>query len=163
MPFSNLKKLTSIAALCAAPLVATPASAQSAACVNLLVGAGYSAWMAVEFAGTYHWSSSFPIGQHRCIKLPVKDMVDGSTYRVVVSAALGSSKVKCTPEPSAFSKSNTSSVVYNAWGTTLNVHCKMPNVSSSALAESIDVTASEAGLNALEKHNSDGEMAPPKE
>ncbi|MFN4088187.1 MAG: hypothetical protein ACK4QW_03975 [Alphaproteobacteria bacterium] len=29
-----------------------PASAQQAACVNLLVGAGYAAWMGVKFGDT---------------------------------------------------------------------------------------------------------------
>jgi hypothetical protein len=138
-----------------------PAAAQSAACVNLLAGAGYAAWMAVEFGGTFHWTSSFPIGQHRCIALPVKDMTDGATYRVVVSAVLGSSKVACTPEPSPFVSSNTSSVVYNAWGTTLNVHCEMPTATSSAIIESTDITPSEDGLRALESHNAEGERPPP--
>ncbi|MEY6431232.1 hypothetical protein ABC977_02290 [Thioalkalicoccus limnaeus] len=160
---SSFAAAAAAAALAVTVLAPKPAEAQSAACVNLLVGAGYAAWMGVEFAGTYHWSSSFPIGQHRCIKLPVKDMVDGNTYRVVVSAVLGSSKVPCTPEPSPYSSSNTSSVVYNAWGTTLNVHCEMPSAETTAVVEGVDITPSEAGLKALEKHKTEGELPPPTE
>jgi hypothetical protein len=160
---SSFASTAAVAALAVSILAPKPAEAQSAACVNLLAGAGYAAWMGVEFAGTYHWSSSFPIGQTRCIKLPVKDMVDGNTYRVVVSAVLGSSKVKCTPEPSPYSSSNKNSVVYNAWGTTLNVHCEMPSAETSAKVEGTNVTPTEAGLKALEQYKTEGEQPPPAE
>ena len=125
-PWLNARNTLAACGLGIGLLAAPPASAQSAACVNLLVGAGYAAWMAVHFGDSYYWSSSFPIGQNRCIKLPVSGMVDGAPYTVVVSAVLGSSKVPCKPAPSPYSSKNTNSIVYNAWGTTLNVKCEMP-------------------------------------
>ncbi|MCF3975111.1 hypothetical protein [Paracoccus salsus] len=140
-----------------------PAAAQSAACVNLQVGAGYAAWMAVKFAGGFTWSSSFPIGQTRCIPLPVDGMVDGAPYEVVVSAVLGSSKVSCTPAPGVYQSSNTNSVSYNAWGTTLNVHCEMPGAANLEMINALPVTPTEEGMMALEKHNTEGELPPPTE
>ena len=143
-----------------------PAMAQSAACVNLLVGAGYAAWMGVKFGDSIYWSSSFPIGQNRCVQLPVKGMVDGAPYSVVVSAVLGSSKVPCTPDPSPYSSSNRSSVVYNAWGTTLNVHCEMPgagNMAADAAKPDADamVKPSEEGMKALEAWKAEGPKPAP--
>jgi hypothetical protein len=76
-----------------------PAAAQSAACVDLLVGAGYAAWMAVKLADDFTSSSSFPIGDIRCINLPVNGMVGGAPYKVVASIVLGSGKALCTPTP----------------------------------------------------------------
>jgi len=140
---------------------AQPAAAQSAACVNLLVGAGYSAWMAVKFADGFTWSSSFPIGQTRCITLPVNGMVDGAPYEVVVSAALGSSKVPCTPAPGTYSSSNTNSVVYNAWGTTLSVKCEMPGAANMDMLNELSIEPTEEGMMALEKHKADGPMEAP--
>ena len=140
-------------------LFAQPVFAQSAACVNLLAGAGYAAWMGVHFGDSYYWSSSFPIGQSRCIKLPVTGMVNGAPYTVVVSAVLGSSKVLCTPNPSPYSSSDTNSVSYNAWGTTLDVKCQMP--SASATAEETPLTASKEGLDALAAWKKDGPKPPP--
>lgn len=113
---------------------AAPAQAQSAACVNLLAGAGYAAWMGVKFGDSFYWSDSFPIGQYRCVKLPVSGMVDNAPYTVVVSAVLGSSKVECKQAPSPFNSKDSNSVVYNAWGTTLNVSCVMPTASANAEA-----------------------------
>ncbi|MCW5688535.1 MAG: hypothetical protein KIT76_08330 [Pseudolabrys sp.] len=113
---------------------AAPAQAQSAACVNLLAGAGYAAWMGVKFGDSFYWSDSFPIGQYRCVKLPVSGMVDNAPYTVVVSAVLGSSKVECKQAPSPYNSKDSNSVVYNAWGTTLNVSCVMPTASAGAMA-----------------------------
>jgi hypothetical protein len=141
----------------------TPAAAQSAACVNLLVGAGYAAWMGVRYDGKYHWSSSFPIGQHRCIELPVEGMSEGDTYGVVVSAVLGSSKVECTPTPSPFDPNNTNSVTYNAWGTTLNVHCAMPSATTSAVQDAMTATPDQQGMRALEQYMREGDQPPPSE
>lgn len=124
----------SAALLGPALLAGQPAQAQSAACVNLLAGAGYAAWMGVKFGDSFYWSDSFPIGQYRCVKLPVSGMVDNAPYTVVVSAVLGSSKVECKQTPSPFNSKDTNSVVYNAWGTTLNVSCQMPQASASAVA-----------------------------
>lgn len=141
---------------------ASPAKAQSAACVYLQPGAGYSAWMAVRYDGDYYWSSSFPIGQHRCKELPVGDMSEGDNYGVVVSAALGQSKVSCKPTPDPYNPDDSKSLVYHAWGQTLNVHCKMPNAESSAIMEATEVSPSEDGIEALKKHLEEGAMPPPK-
>ncbi|MBS0534968.1 MAG: hypothetical protein JSR72_13000 [Proteobacteria bacterium] len=124
----------SAALLGPALLAAPPARAQSAACVNLLAGAGYAAWMGVKFGDSYYWSDSFPIGQYRCVKLPVSGMVDNAPYTVVVSAVLGSSKVPCKQAPSPYNSKDSNSVVYNAWGTTLNVSCEMPTAAANAMA-----------------------------
>ncbi|MFN4088188.1 MAG: hypothetical protein ACK4QW_03980 [Alphaproteobacteria bacterium] len=88
-------------------------------------------------------------------------MVDGAPYSVVVSAVLGSSKVPCTPDPSPYSSGNTSSVVYNAWGTTLNVHCQMPGAEAPAEAAAA-VEASEDGLKALETWKAEGPQSHPE-
>lgn len=104
------------------------AHAQKSACVYLEPGAGYAAWMRVV-SGSFatDWSSSFPIGQTRCQSLdPIKD---GQEFTVQVSAVLGSSKVPCSPKMKKISNSD-ASVVYHAWGTTLNVKCQMPGVSN---------------------------------
>ena len=130
----SVSTLLSAALLGPGLLASPPAQAQSAACVNLLAGAGYAAWMGVKFGDSFYWSDSFPIGQYRCVKLPVSGMVDNAPYTVVVSAVLGSSKVECKQAPSPFNSKDTNSVVYNAWGTTLNVSCQMPQASANAVA-----------------------------
>lgn len=134
----TLSTALSAALLGPALFAAPPAQAQSAACVNLLAGAGYAAWMGVKFGDSFYWSDSFPIGQYRCVKLPVSGMVDNAPYTVVVSAVLGSSKVECKQTPSPFNSKDTNSVVYNAWGTTLNVSCQMPQASASAVVVKAD-------------------------
>lgn len=139
MPVRRLVSLTLSACAVAttfgaAMLASPPARAQSAACVNLLAGAGYAAWMGVKFGDSFYWSDSFPIGQYRCVKLPVSGMVDNAPYSVVVSAVLGSSKVECKQAPSPFNSKDSNSVVYNAWGTTLNVSCQMPQPSANEAA-----------------------------
>jgi len=147
-----------VAGLCL--LTAQPALAQSAACVNLLAGAGYAAWMGVHFGDSFYWSPSFPIGQTQCVKLPVSGMVNGAPYTVVVSAVLGSSKVLCTPDPSPWSSSNTNSVSYNAWGTTLNVKCQMP--SPDLDFSHVSVTPSKEGLDTLDNWKKEGPKAAPR-
>src|SRR5208282_1744949 len=109
-------------------LMAQPCFAQQAACVNLLWGSGYAAWMGVRLGDSYYWSSgaAYPVGEYRCVRLPVPGMVDGAPYSVVVSAALGRSKVPCSPEPARYHSNDSNSVSYNAWGTTLDVKCQMP-------------------------------------
>ena len=139
-------------------LAGQPAAAQSAACVNLLAGAGYAAWMGVKFGDSFYWSSSFPIGQYRCVRLPVSGMVNGAPYNVVVSAVLGSSKVQCNQQPSPYSSADTNSVVYNAWGTTLNVHCQMPTTDASDSS----VTPTSEGLAALERWKKEGPKPAPQ-
>ncbi len=139
-------------------LAAPPAVAQSAACVNLLAGAGYAAWMGVKFGDSFYWSSSFPIGQYRCVSLPVPGMVNGAPYQVVVSAVLGSSKVPCARDPSPYSSSDTNSVVYNAWGTTLSVKCEMPSPTSS----DAPVAPTPEGLEALEAWRREGPRPAPQ-
>lgn len=141
-------------------LVAQPCAAQTAACVNLLVGAGYAAWMGVHFGDSYYWSSSFPIGKTRCIKLPVPGMINSATYTVVVSAVLGSSKVPCTPAPSPYSSSDTNSVSYNAWGTVRHVKCQMP--SPANLDADVPITPSKEGLESLEQWKKVGPQPAPE-
>ena len=142
-------------------LSAQPSFSQSSACVNLLAGAGYSAWMAVHFGDSYYWSSSFPIGQSRCVALPVSGMVNGAPYTVVVSAALGSSKVACTPSPSSYSSNDTNSVTYNAWGTSLNVKCQMP--SANLEFSEVPVTPSKEGSDALDSWKKEGPKQAPQQ
>ena len=142
-------------------MVAQPCIAQTAACVNLLVGAGYAAWMGVKFGDSIYWSPSFAIGQNQCVKLPVSGMVNGAPYSVVVSAVLGSSKVPCTPTPSPYSSNDRNSVSYNAWGTTLNVTCQMPGLGEMGAAEA-PITPSKEGLESLEKWKKEGAKPAPE-
>lgn len=134
--------------------------AQSAACVNLLVGAGYAAWMGVHFGDSYYWSGSFPIGQSRCVSLPVPGMVNGAPYTVVVSAVLGQSKVRCTPNPSPYSSSDTNTVTYNAWGGTQSVKCQMPSADQSF--SDVAPTPSKEGTDALEGWKKEGSKPAPQ-
>lgn len=104
--------------------------AQSAACVHLLVGAGYAAEMRIVY-GNLHtdWSSSFAIGSTKCQSLSA--VPDGSTFTVEVHALAGETK-KCTPENVVRSAASTSSVTFQAWGPTLGVKCQEPNATESA-------------------------------
>lgn len=115
----------------------SPAQAQSAACVYLQPGAGYAAWIRVV-SGSFEsaWSSSFPIGQHRCVDL--RPIADGAKYTVQISAVLGSSKVHCKPDNQTRVAAQTGSVTYLAWGTTFNVHCEMPSAETAAAAASAE-------------------------
>jgi hypothetical protein len=117
----------------------SPAQAQSSACVYLEPGAGYAAWIRVV-SGDFEskWSSSFPIGQHRCVDL--KPIADGAKYTVQISAVLGSSKVHCKPDNQTRVAANTGSVTFLAWGTTFNVHCEMPSASTAAAVRSAQPT-----------------------
>ncbi|TFF18382.1 hypothetical protein E3C22_21670 [Jiella endophytica] len=144
------------ASLAAATFAAAPpAAAQTAACVNLLVGAGYSAWMGVQVGKGITWSSSFPIGKTRCIRLPVEGMVQGTPYSVIVSAALGK-RVTCSPDNLTYSSSTPYSVVFNAWGTSLSPKCAMPDAETTTGAESADMDTTAAGQRALEEFLSKG-------
>jgi hypothetical protein len=158
----NTKTTSGVFAAGLCMLVAQPCFAQSKACVNLLVGAGYAAWMAVNLGDSYYWSSSFAIGQTGCVTLPVAGMVNGAPYNVVVSAILGSSKVVCTPAPSPYSSSDTNAVVYNAWGTTFNVTCQMPGGGNTGAAAAAAMTPSKEGLEALEKLKKEGPKPAPQ-
>jgi hypothetical protein len=139
-------------------LLAHPSAAQTRACVYLTPGSGYAAWMGVKFGDSYYWSDSFPIGETRCISLPVPGMVNGAPYDVVVSAVLGSSKVLCTPSPSPYSSGDHNTVTYLAWGTTLNVTCQMPGASGAEGS----LTPTKEGLEALEKQQKEGAKPYPK-
>jgi len=77
---------------------------------------------------------------------------------VVVSAVAGSSKVACNQAPSPYSSSDTNSVVYNAWGTTFNVHCQMPT------ADTFDapLAPTKEGLAALENWKKEGPRSAPE-
>lgn len=106
------------------------ASAQSSACVHLLVGAGYAAEMRIVY-GNLHtdWSSSFAIGSTKCQSLDA--VPDGSTFTVEVHALAGETK-KCTPENVTRSAASKSSVTFQAWGPTLGVKCQEPGSTENA-------------------------------
>jgi hypothetical protein len=110
---------------CALSLSATPAAAQNASCVNLLVGAGYAAKMRVVWnGGSTDWSGSFPIGKAMCASLT--GVPSGATFSTEVHAILGKT-VTCSPDNVVYNPSVPSNVVYNAWGTTLSPKCQEPN------------------------------------
>ena len=92
------------------------------ACVSLLAGAGYAAKMQIV-SGNFKtdWSGSFPIGKTQCQSL--KGVPIGQEYTVKVKAILGETK-NCTP--SIKQAEGSGSITFQAWGTTLNVTCKMP-------------------------------------
>ncbi len=153
----NRKSLIALA--CSAPLfAASPALAQQSACVSLLVGAGYCAWMGVKsgrfFSG---WSPEFCIGRTQCVSL--SDLANGAQYSVLVKAALGKTAT-CQPASSAYNSSYPNSVTYLAWGTTLSVQCKMP---TADILDRIDksVMPSKEGLDAAERVRKEGPTVPP--
>ena len=124
------------------------ASAQANACVSLLVGAGYAAKMRVV-AGSFHtdWSSSFPIGKTVCQSL--KGVGDGVKFSVEVSAVLGETKT-CTPSNIARVAASPSNVVFQAWGTTLNVKCEEPSGEADAERDAATMNVSAEGKKAAE-------------
>jgi hypothetical protein len=68
--------------------LATPAAAQSEACVHLQVGSGYAATMQVNFENAVIGpSGSFAIGQTKCESLAA--VPDGIDFSVQVNAILG--------------------------------------------------------------------------
>ncbi len=115
----KLKALTLCSCLIFTP---TLASAADRACVSLLVGAGYAAEMRIV-SGNFKtaWSSSFPIGKTVC--QPLQGVPFGQDYTVEVKAILGETK-SCAP--SVRQTQGPGSITFQAWGTTLNVHCEMP-------------------------------------
>lgn len=125
---------------------ASQASAQSAACVHLLVGAGYAAKMRVV-AGKFHtdWSGSFAIGSTKCQSLD--GVADGQAFSVEVSAVLGETKT-CKPENVVRAAGSKSSVTFQAWGTTLSVKCEEPSAADNAERDAAARTS-----------NADGEKA----
>ncbi len=126
MKLRLLTVLPALAGLCfGLSLTATPAAAQNASCVNLLVGAGYAAKMRVVWdGGSTDWSGSFPIGKAMCASL--KGVPAGATFNTEVHAILGKT-ITCTPSEVVYDPSVTSNQVYNAWGTTLSPKCVEPN------------------------------------
>lgn len=104
--------------------------AQSAACVHLLVGAGFAAKMRVVY-GNLHtdWSDSFAIGSTKCQSLSA--VPDGSAFTVEVHALAGEDK-KCSPENIVRSSSSSSSVTFQTWGTTFGVKCQEPGATENA-------------------------------
>ena len=104
--------------------------AQSAACVHLLVGAGFAAKMRVVY-GNLHtdWSDSFAIGSTKCQSLSA--VPDGSAFTVEVHALAGEDK-KCSPENIVRSSSSSSSVTFQTWGTTFCVKCQEPGATENA-------------------------------
>jgi len=98
------------------------AHADDKACVSLLVGAGYAAKMRIV-SGSFKtdWSSSFPIGKTICKSLTGVPL--SQSYTVEVQAIAGQTK-SCTP--SIKHSVGPESITFQAWGTTGNVQCKMP-------------------------------------
>jgi hypothetical protein len=139
-------RIAFLAALLSGFGLAGTAAAQSNACVHLLVGAGYAAKMRIS-SGDYHtdWSGSFAIGSTKCQSL--SGVPNGNKFSVEVSAILGETKT-CKPSDITRVSSSTSSVTFQAWGTTLNVKCEEPG-----LADNADMSA--AGRTV----NPDGEKA----
>ncbi len=142
----SLSRLFLATAVLGIALSSAPASAQSAACVHLLVGAGYAAKMHVV-SGTFHtdWSSSFPIGQTKC--QPLDGVGDGQTFSVQVKADLGETQT-CTPANIVRVAASKSSVTFQAWGTTLNVHCEEPSTVANPEREVAARTPSAEGQKA---------------
>ncbi len=111
---------------CAVLLIAlaSPAAAQSEACVHLQVGSGYAATMSVVFGdATIGPSDSFAIGQTQCLSLETVE--DGEAFSVLVHALAGDT-VTCTPANIPRSAALPVAITFNASGTTLNVHCDAP-------------------------------------
>lgn len=129
--FSRTRSVLAALVLLAANLwPASQAAAQSAACVQLLVGAGYAAKMRVV-SGKFHtdWSGSFAIGSTKCQSL--NGVGDGQPFSVEVSAVLGETKT-CKPANIVRVAGSQSSVTFLAWGTTLNVKCEEPSAEENA-------------------------------
>ena len=111
---------------CAVLLIAlaSPAAAQSEACVFLQVGVGYAATMSVVFGdATIGPSDTFDVGQTQCLSLA--DVPDGEDFSVLVHAILGDTET-CTPSNIPRSAALPVAITFNASGTTLNVHCDAP-------------------------------------
>jgi len=106
--------------------IPTQTYAAEDACVSLLVGAGYAAHMRIK-SGAFKtdWSKSFAIGQTRCQSL--EGVPYGKKFTVEVHAILGKKK-NCSP--SIEHSKGSGSITFQAWGTTLNVKCKMPTSNS---------------------------------
>lgn len=157
---SSIRRGIRVLCLSGLALTATTAAAQQSACVSLLVGAGYAAWMRVV-SGSYatDWSDSFPIGQTRCKSLSA--IADGQPYTVQISAVLGSSKVPCQPAEMKRVASAPGSITYQAWGTTLSVKCQMPS-SEAASGADTSTKATEAGLAAARKIKAEGGKLKPE-
>lgn len=144
-------------AFLAAACVGSAAHAQSAACVYLEPGAGYAAWIRVVSGSfTSEWSSSFAIGQHRCVSLT--SIADGAKYTVQISAMAGSSKVPCKPDNQPRVASQPGTVTYLASGTTFNVKCEMPTAETMAAAA--NVTPNPDGVKAAEAIKANPPAAP---
>jgi hypothetical protein len=103
--------------------LASPAAAQSEACVNIEVGAGYAATMSVQWeGGTLGPSNEFDVGQTQCMSLQF--VTDGAAFTVQVNAiASTEGAVSCTPADIARSASFTGSTTYYASGTVDQVFC----------------------------------------
>ncbi|WP_424095671.1 hypothetical protein [Moorena producens] len=107
-------------------LATPPALAQAKSCISLLVGAGYAAEMrVVSQDGNSPWTGSFPIGQTKCIDLDSIPVQNGHVFNTEIHALLGETKT-CDPQFVIRDTSDPNSLVYQAWGTTLNVSCKQP-------------------------------------
>lgn len=103
-------------------LVSTSLWAQSAACVFLKYGSGYSAKMRMSYGGTTTaWSDTFTVNNYKCQSL--SSVTPGTTVTVQVHANAGNDKTCGT----FVLEKTTASVTYLASGTTLGVNCSMPS------------------------------------
>jgi hypothetical protein len=143
---SRLSRYSLAAVVTAILLSSAPALAQSRACVQLLVGAGYAAEMRIV-SDKFHtdWSSSFAIGSTVC--QPLDGVGDGMKFSVEVKAILGKT-VTCKPSDAVRVAASKSSVTFQAWGTTLNVKCEEPGISENADRDTAARTPSADGKKA---------------
>ena len=102
--------------------ISTSVHAEDYACVNIKVGAGFTAKMRVTSASyTSDWSGKYNIGQFRCQN--VDNIPIGEKYEVEIKATAGKQKT-CTP--SVIRNGNLGSLGWRTWGTTLSPKCEAP-------------------------------------
>jgi hypothetical protein len=124
---SNVVRFTVLTAM-VTMMMASSAFAQQKVCINLVVGAAYAAWMEVKVGDLKPLNSdSFPVGQKKCVT--IKDAASanvsikpGTKIVTTIHSYLGKSKV-CTPSPISYDPNRAEDLIYNAWGTTMNVSC----------------------------------------
>lgn len=127
----NLAVLTAASATIV--MMSSAAFAQEKVCVNLLVKAGYAAYIEAKVgnlpATSSSKSTSFAIGQKKCITIkdliPPDVTVNQGTPITVILHPYGGRKagIECTPSKIAYDANRTDSLIYNAWGTTLSPKC----------------------------------------
>ena len=109
-------------------MMASSVFAQEKVCVNLLVGAGYAAYLEVQVGSLpAKKTGSFPIGKQNCITLseiaPAGTTLNpGTPIVATIHPYLGKAKA-CTPSSVPYDPERIDNLIYNAWGTTLNPSC----------------------------------------